>query len=514
MCHTIGMKAIWICLTAAMVALCGCLQKARTPFNEVSIFGDDSANELEKAPTVENYWPLYLSDGRASYWMWPIIKSSPGCFAVQPAYNYDHGIHDILWFITLSPRSGEYRVWPLFYRCPTWWMFAPFAYAADEMDYESAGSPFLFNWNREWYTTKARTGAETRVAPRKEHWNLGLVLWDLEKTYFPPDGAWPSDLLQDKGPWKGPWPSEQGTEWSVLLGALGARDEVSVYHPWEWTARRGHTFGWLLWRWNETFRYDAGPRKLSRSYFTPIYAYNFTQDLKTGKLDNSRHGIALYAISWKFEDERYDGSSLLWGMLFDDDIGRYNVDGVNYGRDTEVLFGLLYNRERDIEDFTRENCADPSKRTHKIVDNVDTRALFGLLYYHERTDERDWQWPVDSAQPETPWRDRFDEELTVLTPLVYWYEGQDRDGSFGSRSLFGLLYDRTYKAENDTETLGYLGYLYRYSRYADGSITRAAFPFINVTTHKDSDDWSFSILGKLFRIERTEDGLDWWLFWL
>ena len=514
MCHTIGMKAIWICLTAAMLALCGCLQKARTPFNEVSIFGDDSANELEKAPTVENYWPLYLSDGRASYWMWPIIKSSPGCFAVQPAYNYDHGIHDILWFITLSPESGEYRVWPLFYRCPTWWMFAPFAYAADEMDYESAGSPFLFNWNREWYTTKARTGAETRVAPRKEHWNLGLVLWDLEKTYFPPDGAWPSDLLQDKGPWKGPWPSEQGTEWSVLLGALGARDEVSVYHPWEWTARRGHTFGWLLWRWYESFEHNAGPTRLSRSYFTPIYAYNFTQDLKTGKLDNSRHGIAFNAISWKFEDERYDGSSLLWGMLFDDDIGRYNVDGVNYGRDTEVLFGLLYNRERDIEDFTRENCADPSKRTHKIVDNVDTRALFGLLYYHERTDERDWQWPVDSAQPETPWRDRFDEELTVLTPLVYWYEGQDRDGSFGSRSLFGLLYDRTYKAENDTETLGYLGYLYRYSRYADGTITRTAFPFINVTTHKDSDDWSFSILGKLFRIERTEDGLDWWLFWL
>ena len=473
MCHTIGMKAIWICLTAAMVALCGCLQKARTPFNEVSIFGDDSANELEKAPTVENYWPLYLSDGRASYWMWPIIKSSPGCFAVQPAYNYDHGIHDILWFITLSPRSGEYRVWPLFYRCPTWWMFAPFAYAADEMDYESAGSPFLFNWNREWYTTKARTGAETRVAPRKEHWNLGLVLWDLEKTYFPPDGAWPSDLLQDKGPWKGPWPSEQGTEWSVLLGALGARDEVSVYHPWEWTARRGHTFGWLLWRWYESFEHNAGPTRLKRSYFTPIYAYNFTQDLKTGKLDDSSHGIALNAISWKFEDERYDGSSLLWGMLFDDDIGRYNVDGVNYGRDTEVLFGLLYNREREVEDYTRKSCNAPSKRFRHVTDNVTTKAVLGLLYSHERTDERRWEWPIDSDQPETPKSDRFSEELSVLTPIVYCY-----------------------------------------NRYADGTITRAAFPFINVTTHKDSDDWSFSILGKLFRIERTEDGLDWWLFWL
>ncbi len=504
------MKTIWIGLVVAALALGGCLQKARTPFNEVSIFSDDSANELETAPTVENYWPLYLSDGRASYWMWPFIKSSPGCFAVQPAYNYDHGIHDILWFITLSPESGEYRVWPLFYRCPTWWMFAPFAYAADETDYESAGSPLLFNWNRRWYTTEARTGAETRVAPRKEHWNLGLVLWDLEKSYSPSDGAWPSDLLRDKGP----WPSEQGTEWSVLLGALGARDEVLVYHPWEWTARRGHTLGWLLWRWYESFEHNAGPTRLSRSYFTPIYAYDFTQDLKTGKLDDSGHGIALYAISWKFEDERYDGSSLLWRMLFDDDIGRYNVDGVSYDRDTDVLFGLLYNREREVEDFTRENCADPSKRTHKIVDNVDTRALFGLLYTHERTDERDWQWPVDSAQPETPWRDRFDEELTVLTPLVYWYEGQDRDGSFGSRSLFGLLYDRTYKAENDTETRGFLGYLYRYNRYADGTITRTAFPFINVTTHKDSDDWSFSILGKLFRIERTEDGLDWWLFWL
>lgn len=510
MCHTIGMKAIWICLTAAMVALCGCLQKARTPFNEVSIFGDDSANELEKAPTVENYWPLYLSDGRASYWMWPFIKSSPGCFAVQPAYNYDHGIHDILWFITLSPKSGEYRVWPLFYRCPTWWMFAPFAYAADETDYESAGSPFLFNWNRDWYITEARTGAETRVAPRKEHWNLGLVLWDLEKTYFPPDGAWPSDLLRDKGP----WPSEQGTEWSVLLGALGARDEVSVYHPWEWTARRGHTFGWLLWRWNETFRYDAGPRKLSRSYFTPLYAYDFTQDLRTGETDSSEHGLAFYAVSWEFQDEAYAGSSLLWGTLFDDHIYRNRRCGDYYSRSTDVLFGLLYDRDRTIEDRVTQSCDRPSTKSHTVTDNVATRALFGLLYTHERTDERDWQWPVDSAQPETPWRDRFDEELTVLTPLVYWYEGQDRDGSFGSRSLFGLLYDRTYKAENDTETLGYLGYLYRYSRYADGSITRAAFPFINVTTHKDSDDWSFSILGKLFRIERTEDGLDWWLFWL
>ncbi|HIV08675.1 MAG TPA: hypothetical protein IAC79_00980, partial [Candidatus Spyradenecus faecavium] len=200
--------------------------------------------------------------------------------------------------------------------------------------------------------------------------------------------------------------------------------------------------------------------------------------------------------------------------LFDDDIGRYNVDGVSYDRDTDVLFGLLYDREREVEDYTRENCADPSKRFRKVTDNVDTDFLFGLLYNHERTDERRWQWPVDSAQPETPWRDRFDEELTVLTPLVYWYEGQDRDGSFGSRSLFGLLYDRTLNVKNNTETWGYLGYLYRYNRYADGTITRTAFPFINVTTHKDSDDWSFSILGKLFRIERTEDGLDWWLFWL
>ena len=424
----------------------------------------------------------------------------------RPRKLLDVALHQVLARVLRRPAGLQLR--PRHPRHPL--VHHPFAYAADETDYESAGSPLLFNWNRKWYATEARTGAETRVAPRKEHWNLGLVLWDLEKTYFPPDGAWPLDL-RDRGSW---YTGEQGTEWSVLLGALGARDEVSVYHPWEWTARRGHTFGWLLWWWYESFEHNAGPTRLSRSYFTPIYAYDFTQDLKTGKLDDSGHGIALYAISWKFEDERYDGSSLLWGMLFDDDIGRYNVDGVSYDRDTDVLFGLLYDREREVEDITRENCADPSKRTHKIVDNVDTRALFGLLYTHERTDERDWQWPVDSAQPETPWRDRFDEELTVLTPLVYWYEGQDRDGSFGSRSLFGLLYDRTYKAENDTETRGFLGYLYRYNRYADGTITRTAFPFINVTTHKDSDDWSFSILHKLFRLERTEDGLDWWLFWL
>lgn len=501
-----SMKMVWFCLAA--LTFCGCLQKARTPYNEVSLFGDGSANRLEAPPTVANYWPLYLSDGHASYWLWPVIKSSPGCFALLPLYNYDHGIHDLLWFVTLSPESGEYRVWPVFYRCPAWWMLAPFAYAADEAGYESAGSPFLFNWNRTWHTTAARTGTEARVAPRREAWNLGLVLWGLEKTYFRPKGALPADLLEADGRRA----DRQGTEWGILLGALGAERSTTVYRPWKWASSRGHTFGWLLWRWNEWLDYDAGPSSLRRAWFTPVYAYSFTQDLKTGKVSRSNHGLALSAVAWYFRDGAYAGSRLLWGILFDDDIRQQG--GACHTRDTDALLGLLYNREREVQDFTRKSGDDPSLRARTLTDNVDTKALLGLLYSHKRTDERRWRWPIDSAQPETPRRDQYDEALSVLTPIVYRYEGQSRDGSFASRSLFGLLYDRSFKAANDTETLGILGYLYRYNRYADGTVTRAAFPFLNLTTHTDRPDWSFSILHKLFRIERTEGGLDWWLFWL
>lgn len=501
------MRTIWIGFAAMALALCGCLQKARTPFNEVSLFRNGSAGELEAPSPVVNYWPLYLSDGRASYWLWPFVKASPGCFAIQPVYNHDHGIHDFCWFVTLSPKSGEYRVWPVFYRCPSWWLFLPFAYASEGTDHESAGSPLLFNWGRDWHCTASRTGDKTRFAPRSERWNLGLVLWGMEKTYPLPKGALPADLLNEV--------PRHGAKWSVLLGALGAERSVSVRHPWEWQSWREHAFGWLLWRWKENFDYDAGPSKLSRSYFTPLYAYNFTQDLRTGKTDFSRHGLALHAVSWRFKDDAYAGSSLLWRMLFADSISRYRYgkDNDSYQRSSNVLLGALYDRDRTIEDRVTQNCKKPFDKSRRVVDNVDTDSLFGLLYSHERTDVRRWEWPADSQRPEAPEYDFYEEKLSVLTPLVYRYEGQ-RDGSFGSRSLFGLLYDHTLKTRNDTETLGILGYLYRYNRYADGTVTRAAFPFINVTTHKDSGDWSFSFLHKLFRIERTKEGLDWWLFWL
>ena len=134
---------------------CGCLSKARTPYNEVGLFSDRTPRsetddtpmespELAAPPNkTVNLWPLYNGDGRAHYIAWPFIKWSPGCFAIQPFYNHDHGIHDFLWICTLSPKSGEYRLWPLFYRSPKWWMLLPLAYGTDT----AYGSPLLFNHN-------------------------------------------------------------------------------------------------------------------------------------------------------------------------------------------------------------------------------------------------------------------------------------------------------------------------------------------------------------------------------
>ena len=494
-----SMKTVWFCLAA--LTFCGCLQKARTPYNEVSLFGDGSANRLEAPPTVANYWPLYLSDGHASYWLWPVIKSSPGCFALLPLYNYDHGIHDLLWFVTLSPESGEYRVWPVFYRCPAWWMLAPFAYAADEAGYESAGSPFLFNWDRTWHTTATRTGTEARVAPRREAWNLGLVLWGLEKTYSRPKGALPADLLETDG-----WHADrQGTEWGVLLGALYGKDLLTRQAPDAWTRERDSQFGWLLWRQSETFRHRRdGDRRTSHT-FTPLFSVK-TDDLASGSRD-VQYGLLLNTISLSLHDGAYRGFDLLWRFLYEDRVSTPTR------RTTKALCGLLFSHDRDAFDRTLPDCRTPNVMERRRQDNAETTLLCGLLYSHKRKDTQKWRWDGAFRQPEQALEETFRDDTYVLTPLVYIAERQ-RDGSFGRRLVLGLLFDQTHKTANDTETFGILGYLYRFNHYADGTRSRTLFPFLNLTTHDDSPDWTFSFLHKLFRIERTAEGTRWWLFWL
>ena len=133
------MKTIWLGVAlVAIFSLCGCLDKHRTPYNEVSLFAGDEQKEGRK---TLNLWPLYLSDGRARYVAWPLIKSSPGCFAFLPFYNYDHGIHDVCLLATAVPEEGVYRFLPLFYRDPERCFLLPFFYVGEE----SWGSPLLFN---------------------------------------------------------------------------------------------------------------------------------------------------------------------------------------------------------------------------------------------------------------------------------------------------------------------------------------------------------------------------------
>lgn len=482
-----------------MLALCGCLQQARTPYNEVAIFGGegDEEEELIAPPEVANLWPLYISDGRASYFLWPLIKSSPGCFAVQPLFNYDHGIQDYLWLLTLSPKSGEYRLWPLFYRSPERWFAFPLAYATDTPEHESAGSPFLFNWKREWLTTTARTGAEARVAPIEEEHNLPL-LWARTR-YFAPSGPLPVDALENA------FPTREGTEWGVLLGALYGKDLLTRQAPDAWTRERDSQFGWLLWRQSETFRHRRdGDRRTSHT-FTPLFSVK-TDDLASGSRD-VQYGLLLNTISLSLHDGAYRGFDLLWRFLYEDRVSTPTC------RTTKAFCGLLFSHDRNAFDFTVPDCRTPNVMERRRQDNAETTLLCGLLYSHKREDTQKWRWDGAFRQPEQPLEETFRDDTYVLTPLVYIAERQ-RDGSFGRRLILGLLFDQTHKTANDTETFGILGYLYRFNHYADGTRSRTLFPFLNLTTHDDSPDWTFSFLHKLFRIERTAEGTRWWLFWL
>lgn len=70
------------------LATCGCLSKARTPYNEVGLFGGEATPsatatmetsvtlpELKTPPRKTlNLWPLYIGDGRAHYVAWPFVK--------------------------------------------------------------------------------------------------------------------------------------------------------------------------------------------------------------------------------------------------------------------------------------------------------------------------------------------------------------------------------------------------------------------------------------------------------
>ncbi|MDO5462931.1 MAG: hypothetical protein Q4F99_05545 [bacterium] len=138
------------CGLSLLLAMSGCLNTARTPYNEVGLFSgktlDEDGNELATPPKdAVSLWPFYLSDGRASYYLWPLIKNSPGCFAFLPFYNYDHGVHDIALLCTLSPKTSEYRLFPFYWQSKDGWMLFPLVYSyGDKQDYVR-GLPLILN---------------------------------------------------------------------------------------------------------------------------------------------------------------------------------------------------------------------------------------------------------------------------------------------------------------------------------------------------------------------------------
>lgn len=154
------MKHLFKCLfiLCLIFLLGGCLNTARTPYNEVGLFSgkslDEKGEELATPPKdAISMWPFYLSDGRASYYLWPFIKNSPGCFAFLPFYNYDNGIHDIALLCTLSPKTSEYRLFPIYWQNKNGWTLLPFAYSYGDGNDYLRGCPLIFNMyedERDW----------------------------------------------------------------------------------------------------------------------------------------------------------------------------------------------------------------------------------------------------------------------------------------------------------------------------------------------------------------------------
>ena len=133
------MKMWMVFWVLAVLLLGGCISQERTPYHEIALTGAE-------AQETSFYWPLYMGDTRAHYALWPIFKKSPGCFAILPFYNYDHGIHDVALLATRSTQTNESRLFPVWYQNPRGWLLFPFAYHFQFNTGMSVGSPLVFNY--------------------------------------------------------------------------------------------------------------------------------------------------------------------------------------------------------------------------------------------------------------------------------------------------------------------------------------------------------------------------------
>lgn len=229
------------------------------------------------------------------------------------------------------------------------------------------------------------------------------------------------------------------------------------------------------------------------------------REARRRRFSEGNRGV-LQALDWRCQMNRVEqlrnDDSLLLGVLYrHEDLDR-TVRAATHKREEGKRAG---------ESVLNENLW----RTHTLSDK--TSLLWGLLYHSSDVREQRWRWKLGEEEPEAPIVYTHNTAFSLLTPLIYSAESKD-DGdeakaAYERNLLLGLLYhEKGANRSQGADERSILGFLYRSRRYGS-TRARTLFPFISVTTDEASDDWSFSFVHKLFRIERTHGKTKWWLFW-
>ncbi len=371
-----------------------------------------------------------------------------------------------------------------------------------------------FNLTKHYYVYRDANTTERYALERSQRKGIGGLLYNWDRYHLLPSHAHPVQALKS-------YEHKQGHRFSLLGGLLTHTDIYKRGQPIE----KQRQFGWCLWNHKEDTqdafsKWDYPHKTISTtSTFTPLMSWGKTIDEGKKEISSSKC-LLMDSVVWT-ASERWFDFDLFWGILWS---SRYETDGSQRQRClTSFVFNQRIRADEPEEEVTHRckdcwwgstYCAQPPTQTRiqKDGERIDTQFLAGLLYYHDKKDWLVWEYLYGSPRPEKPTVDTYTDECAVLTPLVYFSESE-RDGSFKRRTLRGLIHDHTYDAQHHLETLGILGFIYRYNGYKDGTRERAIFPFIKTTVNNVTETWSFSLLHKLFRMEHTPEGNTYTVFW-
>ena len=378
-----------------------------------------------------------------------------------------------------------------------------------------------------WYVTRARTGAPERLGLRFSRRTRGLGLLTHSRYWAPPTVA-PIDLVGEH---------TEGWDWSLGFDLLAASDIHTLVGGRSIRHEASSTVGWILWRWKRNVSPNGDFRE---TLFSPFYRHTSTPY-------SLRQGLLLDAVTWSCSSQNARSFALLWdallyykrspsqktcfvglGCLYSETMEttrwtrkktatQIAATGQTQSHEQALLLGFPFRRTWEVKTWERERTIErkPTGQNEREYNaKGETSLLFGLLYSHTFRDWLEWEYPLGGVCPEKPTKEvSFRDTTSVLTPLVYRSE-TFRDGSFGRRLLFGLLYDHTSNVREKTESFGLLGYLYRSNLYADGTRERTMIPFITTSSNEAKGTSAFGFLHKLFRVESGPEGKTVWLFWM